>query len=314
MPILTVSEDQVRALLTYPDLIPVIRTALADFSAGRTLQPVRQVIRIPESPGISQPGWFGLMPAIYGDVMGAKLVCFNPANTALHKHTHHAMIQLFHSATGEPIATLDGRIITERRTAAVSAVAVDHLAPTSASTLAILGSGVQARSHLAALQHVRNFTSVRVWSRNPAHATAFAHETHSQTAPTPEAAVTGADVVITVTSSIQPILEGRWLQPSAIVCAVGSCTPDRRELDDHAMRGTVLVDSRAAALKESGDLLLSAATITAELGELLNGTPLNPNGQPIIFKSLGLAIEDIAAAKLVYEKLLATSWQTPSGS
>ena len=144
--ILFLNEDQVREVLSYDDLIPAIRQALMDFSAGRVVQPLRTVMPVAE-----HSGWFAVMPAVYGGVMGAKMVTFYPGNAALQKHTHMAMIQLFRSDTGEPLAVMDGRLITEMRTAAVSAVAVDQLASPEAKVLGILGSGVQARSHVQAL-------------------------------------------------------------------------------------------------------------------------------------------------------------------
>ena len=291
------TEDHVRSILTYPDLIPVIRQALRDFSAGRARQPLRSVLPLTE-----HQGWFAVMPAVYGDVMGAKLVTFYPRNAAAGMHTHMAIIQLFRADTGEPLVTMDGRLITEMRTAAVSAIAVDLLAPSRPLTLAILGSGVQARSHLAAFTQVRQFKEVRIWSRNPTHAAAFANEINARSYPTAEQAVNEADVILTVTSSTDPILLGRWLKSTALVCAVGSCTPNRRELDADAMRGPVIVDSREAALKESGDILQSNATITAEIGELLNSTSLPQSPHPTIFKTLGIAATDIAAARLVYQK------------
>jgi ornithine cyclodeaminase/alanine dehydrogenase-like protein (mu-crystallin family) len=270
-----------------------------EFSAGRVLQPLRSVMRVGDS------GWFALMPAVYGDVMGAKLVTFYPGNAAHGKHTHHAMIQLFRSGSGEPLVTMDGRLITEMRTAAVSAVAVDLLAgPQSQSqVLGILGSGVQARSHMKALSEVRAFREVRVWSRSPEHAKEFAAEIGGRST-SAEEAVTGADVVLTLTSASEPILLGRWLKDNAVVCAVGAVTPDRRELDDEAMRGCVVVESREAASKEPGDILLSGALVNAEIGELLNGAALQRGERPVIFKSVGIAIEDIAAAKLVYDRFL----------
>jgi thiomorpholine-carboxylate dehydrogenase len=297
------NENQVRAHLTYAALIPAIRRALAEFSAGRVIQPVRTVLPVAE-----HSGWFATMPAIYGDVMGAKLVTFYPGNAALSLgemkhgiHTHHAMIQLFSSATGQPLAVLDGRLITEMRTAAVSAVAVDLLAPPQARVLAILGSGVQARSHFAALSRVRAFDEVRVWSRSPEHARRFAMEISAVSLATAEQAASGADVVLTLTSASEPILSGRWLKPTALVCAVGACTPANRELDDDAMRGPVIVDSRAAASREAGDIILAQASIAAELGELLNGATLPASDRPTIFKSVGIAIADLAAAALVCE-------------
>jgi thiomorpholine-carboxylate dehydrogenase len=187
------------------------------------------------------------------------------------------------------------------RTAAVSAVAVGLLAAPQGGTLAILGSGVQARSHFAALSHVRSFDQVRVWSRSPEHAGRFATEIGAVSTPTPEQAVADADVVLTLTSASEPILSGRWLKPTALVCAVGACTPSKRELDDDAMRGAVVVDSRDAASREAGDIVIAGAAIAAEIGELLNGASLPPSEYPTVFKSVGIAIADIAAAALIYE-------------
>jgi ornithine cyclodeaminase/alanine dehydrogenase-like protein (mu-crystallin family) len=293
--LLFLNEDQVRSVLSYDDLIPAIRQALMDFSAGRVVQPLRTVISI-----AAHEGWFAVMPAVYGGVMGAKMVTFYPKNVALEKHTHMAMIQLFRSDTGEPLAVMDGRLITEMRTAAVSAVAVDRLAPPDAKVLGILGSGVQARSHVQALSRVRRFEEIRVWSRTEENARRFADEVGARVT-TAEEAVSGADVVLTLTSSPVPILQGRSLKRDAVVCAVGAATPDRRELDDEAMRGAVLVESREAAMKEAGDILIAKAQVSAEIGELLNGAVLDRKGLATVFKSVGIAIEDIATAKLVYE-------------
>jgi thiomorpholine-carboxylate dehydrogenase len=238
------------------------------------------------------------MPAVYGGMMGAKMVTFYPGNVELQKHTHMAMIQLFRSDTGEPLAVMDGRLITEMRTAAVSAVAVDQLASADAKVLGILGSGVQARSHVRALSRVRRFEEVRVWSRTEENARQFADEVGARVT-TAEEAVSGADVVLTLTSSPAPVLLGRWLKNDAVVCAVGAVTPDRRELDDEAMRGAIVVESREAAMKEPGDIVLAKAEVSAEIGELLNGAVIDRRDRPIVFKSVGIAVEDIAAAKLV---------------
>src|SRR5271169_3443414 len=182
-------EDQVRALLSYEDLIPAIRQALMEFSGGRVLQPLRMVMRVD-----ADTGWFAVMPAVYGNVMGAKLVAFYPGNADLQKHTHNAVIQLFRSDTGEPLAVMDGRLITEMRTAAVSAIAVGLLSHSQSKSLAILGSGVQARAHMRALSGVRPFQEIRVWSRSPEHAQTFAAEIGAR-ATTAEETVRGADVV-----------------------------------------------------------------------------------------------------------------------
>lgn len=294
------NEEQVRAALTYQDLIPAARQALMDYSAGRVLQPVRTVL-----PVSAHAGWFAVMPAVCGSVMGAKMVTFYPNNVALQKHTHLAMIQLFRADTGEPLAVMDGRLITEMRTAAVSAVAIDALAPARPRVLAILGSGVQARSHMRALTGIRSFEEVRVWSRSPQNAARFAGEIGALVTSAKEA-VREADVVLTLTSSPEPILFGKWLKRDAMVCAIGAVTPTCRELDDEAMRGTVVVESREAALREPGDILLANAQVSAEIGEILNGAPIRQTSRPIIFKSVGIAVEDIAAAKLVYEKYTAS--------
>ena len=270
-----------------------------DFSAGRVHQPLRNIIPVP-----AHGGWFGVMPAVYGTVMGAKMVAFYPGNVELQKHTHMAMIQLFRADTGEPLVTMDGRLITEMRTAAVSAVAIDYLAAPEAKVLAILGSGVQARSHMRALAGIRSFTEVRVWSRSEDHARQFASEVGARVT-TAEQAVSGADVILALTSSPQPVLMGRWLSPHAMVCAIGAATPDRRELDEDAMRGAVVVESREAALEEAGDIVLANAQVSAEIGELLNGAQWNRGDRPVVFKSVGIAVEDIAAAQLVYDKFTA---------
>ena len=240
------------------------------------------------------------MPAVYGDVLGAKLVNVFPDNRSRDLPTHQALIVLFRADTGEPLAVLDGRLITELRTAAVSAVATRLLSPPQASSLAIFGSGVQARAHFRALSLVRNFTDVRIWSRTPENAQALAEEIGGR-ATTAEEAARGADVVVTVTNSAEPILRGKWLKKGALVNAVGAVGALRREVDTETMRGAVIVDSREAAMAESGDVLLANAQIHAELGELLSGMEPMPQAEISVFKSLGLAVEDLAAAKLVLD-------------
>ncbi len=201
----------------------------------------------------SHEGWFGLMPAVYDDVIGAKLVTVFPQNASRGLHTHDAIIHLFRTETGEPLAILGGRVITALRTAAVSALATRELANPNARVLAILGSGVQARTHYRALSLVRSFEDVRVWSRTPEHAAKFADEIRAA-ATSAEEAVPGADVVVTVTNSSEPILRGAWLKQGAHVNAVGAVGPKPREIDDHAMRdAAIVVESREAAMRESAD-------------------------------------------------------------
>jgi thiomorpholine-carboxylate dehydrogenase len=276
-----------------PDLIDAMEKALVAYSKGEVVQPVRSGI-------VVQPagGFFFMMPA-HAEGLGVKIVTFFPGNVDRGMPTHMATIFLADPETGTPLAVMDGRLITELRTAAVSAVATKLLAPPEASVLAILGSGVQARSHWEALQLVREFREVRVWSRTEEHAQAFAAEIGAH-ATDAEAAVRGADVVITVTSSKTPVLKGAWLKPGCHVNAVGACRPDWRELDEEAMRHVVFVDSRAAAMVEAGDILLAGAEIYSELGEALAGKTASRAGETTIFKSLGMAVEDVAAAMLVY--------------
>jgi thiomorpholine-carboxylate dehydrogenase len=288
----------VREVLRIEELVRALEQVLIDFSAGRIQQPVRTVLRLPE-----RNGWFAVMPAVLSDVMGAKLVTVYPGNAGRGLSTHLAMIELFSSHTGEPLAVMDGRLITEMRTAAVSAIATKLLAPREARVLAILGSGIQARSHLAALRPARPFEEIRVWSRTLEHASRFAKENNVVAMPTVEAAVHGADVIVTVTIAEDPILRGKWLKPDAYVNAVGAVGPDRREVDEEVMKGTIMVESREAAMKESGDILLAGATVYAELGELLADRSRVIPGRRAVFKSLGIACEDIAAARLVYGAL-----------
>ena len=296
----TLNESEIARVLSYERLIPAMEQALAAFSAGEVQQPVRSMIRIEEGQR-----YLGIMPAVMQGGMGAKLVCFYPKNAAAGLPTHMATIMLFDTETARPLACLDGRLITEMRTAAVSAAVTRYLAPADTRVLALLGSGVQAQAHLTALGHVCRFEEVRVWSRNPEHAQRFAAR-HGARAMDAESAVRGADVVVTVTSSREPVLKGAWLKPGAHVNAVGACLPDWRELDDAALRGsTLIVDSRAAALKESGDVILSGAEIHAEAGEVFAGTRRVAREATTVFKSLGLAVEDIATARLVYDALQA---------
>jgi ornithine cyclodeaminase/alanine dehydrogenase-like protein (mu-crystallin family) len=294
------NEGQVRQHLRMADLIPAMEKALIDFSAGKVTQPVRSIIHI-DPPG----GFLGLMPALTPDGLGLKAVTFYPSNANRGIPTHMATIFLVDPETGTPLAMMDGRLITEMRTAAVSAVATKLLAAPDSKILAILGSGVQARSHAEALRPVRNFEEIRVWSPTGEHAGLFAGEIGAK-AVSAEEAVRGADVIVTATNSKTSVLKGSWLKPGCHVNAVGACRPDWRELDDEAMHNVVFVDSREAALKESGDVILSGAKIYAELGEALASKVPTRANETTVFKSLGMAVEDISAAMLVYRSAIAT--------
>jgi ornithine cyclodeaminase/alanine dehydrogenase-like protein (mu-crystallin family) len=294
---LAISETDVARVLTYEKLIPTMEKALAAFSSGRVIQPVRSMLTIEEGMR-----FLGIMPVAASEGMGAKLVCFYPKNAGSDVPTHLTMIMLFEPETGQPLAFLEGRLITEMRTAATSAAVTRYLAPQGSKVLALLGSGVQARAHLEALRHVCEFSEVRVWSRTPEGARRFAAE-HDVTAMDLQEAVRGADVIVTATNALEPFLKGEWLKRGVHVNAVGSPRPTWRELDDEAMHNVLIVDSREAALKESGDVILSNATIFAEAGEMFGGSRIPERSTTTVFKSVGIGIEDIAAARLVYDSI-----------
>jgi alanine dehydrogenase len=292
---LLLTEADVRALITMPDLIAAMETALAAFSAGTVVQPVRTVLEIGE-----HKSFFALMPSYVpsAPALGAKLVTVYESNTARGLPTHLATIVMLDPETGALSAIVDGRYITEARTAAVSAVSVKKLARENSRVLAILGSGVQARSHFEALSHVRKFQEVRAWSPTRKNLAAFAAETGAIAADSPEAAVRGADVIVIAASSHTPILFNDWVASGAHVVSVGATRPTQREMDPALVaRARLFVDSRAAALKESGDVIpFGSPHIMAELGE--PSAARKSEDEITIFKSLGLAIEDVAAAHL----------------
>jgi alanine dehydrogenase len=304
MPLL-LTEADVRALLTIPDLIACMEDALAAFSAGEVVQPVRTVLDLAD-----RHAFFALMPAYMPSIpaMGAKLVTVYHSNLERGLPSHLGTILLFDPETGALDAILDGRYITEARTAAVSAVSAKKLARDDARVLAILGSGVQARSHFEALKHVRHFSEVRAWSPNAANLKAFADETGAVPAPSAKAAVRGADVIALTTSSATPVLDDAWVKPGAHVISVGASRPTQRELDPALVaRARLFVDSRASALKESGDVVMGIAEgrFTAEhiIGELGDPRTARASAQEItIFKSLGLAVEDVASAHLALKR------------
>lgn len=314
MPLL-LREADVAALLPMDAAIGIMERALPAFSAGDVLQPVRLALGVEP-----HAGYLGLMPAHLhgngaGEALGAKAVTFYPRNAGSDLPTHMAVILLWDPATGVLLALMDGRLITEIRTAATSAAATKVLAREDASVLALLGSGVQARSHLEALRIVRPLREVRVWSRTRTHAEAFARGMAQPGGPihvydSAEAAVRGSDLIVTATSSPSPVLRGSWIAPGAHITAVGAPRPDWRELDTAAVaRSRLFVDSRAGALLESGDVVqplregaIQEAHLLGEIGEVLAGrVPGRTSPRDItLFKSLGMAVEDVATAAYVY--------------
>jgi alanine dehydrogenase len=311
------NEAQVKALLPMPDLVQAMEDALARFSAGDVLQPVRTVLSVGPTKA-----FFGVMPAYMPEParLGAKLVTVFGGNEARGLPSHLATILLLDPDTGGLLAILDGRYITEARTAAVSAVSARHLARADAHTLAIIGSGVQARSHLEALAEVRALDDIRVWSPRQASRDRFVTEmaahARGRLRATSEAAeaLEGADIVVLATSSVSPVFEDRWVAPGAHVISVGACRPDQREMDPALVaRSRLYVDSRAAALVESGDVVLGMAEgrfterhVLGELGEVVLGRlpGRQTSAEVTVFKSLGMAVEDVVAADLVLQRAI----------
>lgn len=314
MPVL-LSEKDVRAVLSMDDLIAGMEAALDQFSAGRVRQPLRSVVAVGDGRC-----FYGVMPA-YAEApatLGTKLVSVYHSNAERGLPSHLATIVLHDAETGALQAILDGRYITEARTAAASAASAKHLARQDARVLAILGSGVQAHSHIDALARVRPFDEIRIWGRHqgrvqtllsdvPAHVRA-----RLVAAPSPEAAADGADVIALVTASPEPVLTRSAVRPGTHICAVGACRPDQREMDTALVRDArVFVDSRTGALAEAGDLLIpikegaiDASHIAGELGDVFGGRiPGRRTATEItVFKSLGMAVEDVTAARLAFER------------
>jgi ornithine cyclodeaminase/alanine dehydrogenase-like protein (mu-crystallin family) len=313
------TEQQVQSLLPMSDLISAMESALARFSAGDVLQPVRTVLTVGPTRA-----YFGLMPAYVPNPgrLGAKLVTLFAGNAAKELPTHLATIVLLDPETGALQALMDGRYITEARTAAVSAVSARFLAKADASTLAIIGSGVQARSHLEAYAEVRGLKDVRIWSPQARSRERFVSEMSGHVAApiramaSAEEAVRGSDLIVLATSSTTPVLDNRWVGAGAHVVSVGACRPDQREIDpDLVARARVYVDSRAAALVESGDVVMgigegrfTASHVRGELGEVVLGRVegRTADDQITIFKSLGMAVEDVVAADLVFRRAAET--------
>lgn len=290
-----IDEAQIDAVLDWGPLMDVLEQAMSAFSAGNVAQPVRQFVQVPGHDAI-----IAAMPAV-GEAMAVKVVTLYHENAGTGIPTHQAVILVFDKENGSPLAVLDGRLITEMRTAAGSAAAARKLAVRDGAIATIMGSGVQARAHVDALAEVTQFQELRLWSRNEARGTALAEEVGAAFFANAELAVRDADIVACTTSAKVPILEGAWLKTGAFVSAVGWNTIAGRELDDAAMANTVIVESYAAARDQAGNIRGSGCEIFAEIGEVYAGTKTVPTGSTIIYDSVGMAIMDVAAAKLAYD-------------
>jgi ornithine cyclodeaminase/alanine dehydrogenase-like protein (mu-crystallin family) len=316
MKTLVLSHDEVVELLSIKECIAVMRDALIALAAGKVHQPLRTIIRPPDAAGI-----MGLMPSYKaGDhaAFGLKAICVMPGNPAKGKDAHQGGVLLFSGETGELLAMMNASAITSIRTAAVSGVATDLLAREDARNLAIIGTGVQARSHLAAMSAVRSIKRCRVASRQVEHARKFAEEMRHEF-PFPiepvdsvEDALQDADLIVTATSAAEPIVRREWISSGAHLNLVGACTPKTREVDSRTMAAsTLFVDRRESTLNEAGDYLLALEDgaiapdhIRAEIGEVLIGEKAGRTSteEITLFKSLGIGIEDLTAAEHLYRK------------
>ncbi len=327
--LLVLSGRDVHGLLGYRECADAMREALTSLQTGRAQMPLRTVIRPERAAGL-----VALMPSYLegadGDgraaAYGLKAICITPANPAAGLDTHQGLVLLSSGATGEPLALLNASAVTEIRTAAVSIVATELLARPEADVLAVIGTGVQARSHVLALQEARDLREIRLAGRTLERARQLAASLADQVAApvvacaSAQEAVAGAGIVVTATSSATPVLESGWLAPGTHINAVGACLPTDRELDTATMAaGVLFADRRDSLVNESGDYVLAAAEgavsparIRAELGEILTGDAPGRQaaGEITIFESLGLAIEDLAAARCVYDKVAATGGGT----
>ncbi|HKQ57628.1 MAG TPA: ornithine cyclodeaminase family protein [Candidatus Eisenbacteria bacterium] len=321
-----ITQSEVGSLLPMDECMDVMRDALMTLARGDAVLPLRNMVRLPERPGPEpgQPGpptgLLGLMPAYLGSpaVIGLKVVTVMPGNHGTAYDSHQGAVMIFEVEHGCPLAVIDASSITAIRTAAVSGVATRLLAREDAGDLALLGSGTQAVTHLEAMRVARSLRRVRVWSRDPERARAFAEREGArqglsvEVASTARAAVDGADLVCTTTAAREPVLEGAWLAPGVHINAVGACFKDTRELDTAAVAACRLyVDRRESTMNESGDFLMARAEgaitdahIVGELGEALLGSVPGRRAphERTLFKSLGIAIEDLAAAHHIWRK------------
>jgi ornithine cyclodeaminase/alanine dehydrogenase-like protein (mu-crystallin family) len=290
-----INEAQIEAVLAWGPLMDALETAMSDFSAGNVAQPVRQFVQVPGHDAI-----IAAMPAV-GAAMAVKVVTLYHENAGTEVPTHQAVILVFDKDNGSPLAVLDGRLITEMRTAAGSAAAARKLAVTDSAVVTIMGNGVQAYSHVKALAEVTQYEELRLWSRNEARGKDLAEKVGATYFAHAEQAVRDADIVACTTSSKEPVVKGVWLKAGAFVTAVGWNTIDGRELDDAAMANTVVVESYDAARDQAGNIRGSGCEIFAEIGEIYAGTKVVPKGSTVIYDSIGMAIMDVVAAKLAYD-------------
>lgn len=317
-PLLFLNRTDIWDLLPMGECIEVMAEAFRALAEGAAHQPLRTAHRLPDRSGLLglMPGWMAVPGS--DSVFGVKVLSVFPANFEHGEPSHQGVVLLFEGERGHPLAFLDAEAVTAIRTAAVSGLATRLLAREGADDLAILGTGVQARTHLAAMREVRPLRRIRVWSRDPERVRNFA-ATESERwgrpvepASSAREAVEGAGLICTATASREPVLAGEWIAEGAHVNAVGACTPATRELDTAAViRSRLFVDSRESAANEAGDFLIplregaiGESHLLGELGGLVTGRlPGRTSDRDVtLFKSLGLAVEDLAVAHHLYRK------------
>jgi len=308
--LLILNEHEVEELLDLAGCLEAMREALSSLARGEVHLPLRPVVRPPGETTL-----LGLMPVHRGGgrpMYALKTVTVVPGNPSRGLDPHQGTVTLFDGETGEVRALMNASAITAIRTAAVSAVATRLLAREDARELGVLGAGVQARSHLEALRLVREFDHVRIYSPTAEHAAALAEETGAEPVGSAEEAVRGADVVVAATSSLEPVLGREWLKEGAHVNSVGGRPPLMRELDTATIAASsFFVDRRESAEAEAGDYrealetgAIGSGHIKAEIGEVLIGAAAGRTGpgELTVFRSLGLAVEDLAAAEYVVRR------------
>lgn len=321
MKLLVLNHTEVEQLLPMSECISAMAEAFTVLARGEAHQPLRTIVTPPKVKGV-----MAMMPTFRAGpspLFGLKAICVFPGNAAIGKDAHQGGVMLFDGATGELLALMNASAITAIRTAAVSGLATRLLAREDAGDLAIIGAGVQARPHLVAMNCVRPLRRVRIASRSFESAKNFAKEMQPQFSTLIEpvediaAAVRGADIIVTATTSRDPVLRREWISPGAHINAIGTFSPKAREVDTATVvAASLFVDRRESALTEAGDYLIAAQEgaigpehIRADLGEVLtNDHPGRQSNEEItLFKSLGLAIEDLAAAEHVYKKAQAAN-------
>jgi ornithine cyclodeaminase/alanine dehydrogenase-like protein (mu-crystallin family) len=314
---LYINKEKISSLLPMMECIPLMETMFRDLAHGKTLQPLRSLMRLPGQSG----GLLGMMPA-YAEgpgVIGIKIITVFHGNGAAGYPSHQGVVMLFDGRHGQPLMLFDAEEITAIRTAAATAVATRLLAKEDATHLAVLGTGQQAERHIEAIGLVRKIEKISLWGRNKVHAETLREKiVHRYPCPvaihdSAQSAVATANIICTVTASPHPVLSGEWISPDAHLNVVGACTPNTREVDTIAMtRSSLFTDRYESLFNEAGEFLIpkkegviTEADVKGEIGEVLIGTKKGRNspGEITLFKSLGIAAEDLYSAWHIYNKI-----------